>query len=93
MRSASGEYEYFSERTATIILKTKYRNTNSEMKNGKSAKPLNLLYDEKQRDSVYEVTFYGLQMTTHLELLLEMFGHAKATDDIYGMSPSYKLNS
>ena len=52
-----GEYEYFSERTATIILKTKYQNTNSEMKNGKSVKPLNLLYDEKQRDSVYEVTF------------------------------------
>ena len=57
MRSASGEYEYFSERTATIILKTKYQNKNSKMKNGKSAKPLNLLYDEKQRDSVYEVTF------------------------------------
>ena len=57
MRSASVEYEYFSERTATVILKTKYQNTYSEMKNNKSAKPLNLLCDEKERDSVYEVTF------------------------------------
>ena len=55
MRSASGEYEFFSERTGAVSLKTKYQNNNSFMKNGKSAKPakpLNLLCDEKQRDPV-----------------------------------------
>ena len=45
------------KRTATVILKTKCQNSSSEMKNGKSAKPLNLLCDEKERDTVYEVTF------------------------------------
>ena len=54
MRSTSGEYEYISERTATVSLKTKYQNTNSEIKNGTSATPLNLLCDKKQRDYGYD---------------------------------------